>query len=157
MEGIGARRQSRPLRGVTIAGWIVIAVCVVELLVLAGVAAEAGRRWLATVEGETAAVKVTTSLPADFPGDFPIYPRARIIDVKTVKGGFIASWTTHDPDTSVLSFYRAAFTAPGYVVTGESYFGPIGQIDFDRAGMSGELTTVRYRGRTTIQALVPTY
>jgi hypothetical protein len=162
MEALQVRRPSRPLRGVTILGWIVVGVCGVELLVLAGVGAWATKvRFDQAVASNAPLIQSSRTLPAGFPADFPIYPRGTLSKVTWVGDGYQAQWATGDSADSVISFYRNALNAPPYVGDQEVTMGPLRMIPFTRADLPGFVETLpmgdpKLGGRTTIIAKVPT-
>lgn len=161
MESLGARPPSRALRGVTILGWIVVGVCALELVVLAGVMAWAAKGWYDQAAASNPPLGQTTrTMPAAFPTDFPTYPRARLSKVTWVGDAYQAQWATSDSADSVMSFYRNALTVPPYVIEDEVTMGPMRVIGFRRNDASGIVETlpvrdVRLGGRTTIIAKVP--
>jgi len=56
----------------------------------------------------------TTSLPADFPQDIPVYPNAELQSVTPSSdntGKFSARWLSSDPSNFIVDFYRKEFRA----------------------------------------------
>jgi len=99
-------------------------------------------------------IKEGTSLPQNFPSDFPLYPGAKVENSLTGqqlgKEGFMVTLTSSDDWQKVSSFYKTNLPKKGWQVTASYESGDGGVITFSKGVTKGAVTIAEKEGKTTI-------
>ena len=98
------------------------------------------------------------SLPDNFPGDFPVYPGAKIASTFTTttegKEGNSVVWETGDSFETVSVFYKTNLDAKGWKTTASFNQDQSATTTFEKEGWAGFMGVTAAEGKTTISVTI---